>query len=137
MVSQWSTVGGLSCPRNDPDTGPPVTKVGAVCTTNEEDDEVETFSHTQTQPSITDEMIVERIGDSITHEQRLQVLRLLRKYPMLIAENPKKPSFTSKVKHRIDTGDAAPIKQKPYRTSRREDEVIATEVRAMLEGQVI
>ena len=110
-----------------------------VCTVKkeEEEDEIESFTaQTSGDSSITDEMILARVGDGITEEQKAQVLQLLRKYESLIAKDPKKPSFTSKVEHHIDTGDALPIKQKPYRTSQKEEQVIAAEVKAMCDNGV-
>ncbi|UYV84065.1 hypothetical protein LAZ67_X001038, partial [Cordylochernes scorpioides] len=43
----------------------------------------------------------------------------------------------NRVKHRIHTGDHPPIKQRPYRVSKREREIMQKEVDTMLERKVI
>ncbi|XP_035223898.1 uncharacterized protein LOC118196545 [Stegodyphus dumicola] len=48
-----------------------------------------------------------------------------------------KKSRCNSVKHKIDTSDSAPIKQRPYRVSATERRVIADEVQRMLKEDVI
>ena len=84
-----------------------------------------------------DMKILGQIGDGVTNAQKLDVLKLIRKYSGIIAEDPSKPSFTSEVKHYIDTGVNEPIRQRMYRTSKKEDEIIAETVESMLRGGIV
>ena len=56
------------------------------------------------------------IGDLEQHELN-KLHELFSEYPSVFAENPKRPAITSFTKHRIDTGDARPIKQNIQRVS--------------------
>jgi hypothetical protein len=73
----------------------------------------------------------------LDRKQILRVKQLLRKYVYLFAPNPKGPLITPRVKHRINTGDATPIKIRPYRLSPAENEKASTEIKEMLANKVI
>ena len=58
-------------------------------------------------------------------------------YLTVFAANTKAPSFTGNVEHIIDTGDAAPIKQRSYRTSHAEQIIQSKEIKEMLDNGII
>jgi hypothetical protein len=55
----------------------------------------------------------------------------------VFADNPKAPPKSPLIKHTIDTGDAKPICQAPYRTSREKQAIIKHEVANMLNTGII
>ncbi|UYV61868.1 K02A2.6-like [Cordylochernes scorpioides] len=82
--------------------------------------------------------LVTLIDTDISNEDRVRLLDVLRKYTDVF-EFQKASLKTSslKVKHRIEIGDHAPIKQRPYRVSPREKSIIQTEVDNMLKLGII
>ncbi|GMF47516.1 unnamed protein product [Phytophthora fragariaefolia] len=88
-----------------------------------------------TSPLSNEEELV--IGDMST-DDKILLLKLLRNYPSLL--EPKTgcpPATTLGVVHHINTGSEAPIKVRPRRHSRAENETIDVEVRQMLHYGVI
>jgi transposase InsO family protein len=83
------------------------------------------------------EILRQQVDSNLTEEQRKQLQSLLMQYPTVFAANTKAPSFTSKVEHIIDTGDAAPIKQRSYRTSHAEQVIQSKEIEEMLQNGII
>jgi transposase InsO family protein len=75
--------------------------------------------------------------DWITDTQKKQLVNCIKHNISIFAENPKAPAFVTNVKHRIDTGDSLPIKQRSYRTSRAEQEIIRKEISEMLQNKII
>ncbi|KFM73065.1 Retrovirus-related Pol polyprotein from transposon 17.6, partial [Stegodyphus mimosarum] len=47
------------------------------------------------------------------------------------------PGFTQVVNHDIDTGDAQPVRQKPYRYDRTKEEIIEHHIKEMLKNKII
>jgi len=76
-------------------------------------------------------------NSALTEEQQRITREFLRKNVAMFATNPKGPAISPAVKHYIDTGDHAPIKCKPHRSSPAELEIIHKEVLEMLKNKVI
>ena len=73
----------------------------------------------------------------LTIDQKEKLLKLLKKYSNIFAEDPKNPGTTNQVFHHINTKKHQPINQPSYRTGPKEDETINKEVKEMLKNQVI
>src|ERR1043165_460512 len=78
-----------------------------------------------------------QINEQITGEQRKRLLRLLEDYKDIFVKDKNELGKCGIVKHRIDTGDAKPIKQKAHRASGENKKLIEEEVKKMLEKGVI
>ncbi|GAB9475531.1 hypothetical protein Gpo141_00012622 [Globisporangium polare] len=74
---------------------------------------------------------------TLGEEEQAWLLQLVRLFPRLFAENPKKPPVTSAVEHNIDTGDHKPIQRRWLRYSPKESELIESEIKEMLKNDVI
>ena len=57
------------------------------------------------------------INPALAPEQRCHLQELLKKYYYIFAHNKQDLGQVTAVQHRINTGNAAPIHQAPYRTS--------------------
>ncbi|GBL98739.1 Transposon Ty3-I Gag-Pol polyprotein [Araneus ventricosus] len=69
--------------------------------------------------------------------QRKELLSLLVEFTDVFDLENKPVKVSSKVKHRINTADSQPVKQKPYRVSFEERRVIQEEVDKMLKLDII
>ncbi|GBN11605.1 Retrovirus-related Pol polyprotein from transposon 412 [Araneus ventricosus] len=69
--------------------------------------------------------------------QRKELLSLLVEFTNVFDLENKPVKISSKVKHRINTADSQPVKQKPYRVSFEERRVIQEEVDKMLKLDII
>src|ERR1051325_8423850 len=78
-----------------------------------------------------------KINEQLTEENTKRLLRLLEDYKYIFVKNKNELGKCGIVKHRIDTGDAKPIKQEVYRASGEERKLIEEEVKKMLEKGVI
>ena len=78
-----------------------------------------------------------RINEKLTEKQRKQLLRLLENYKDIFVKDKNELGKCGIVKHRIDTGDTKPIKQRAYRASGENKKLIEEEVKKMLEKGVI
>ncbi|UYV76799.1 K02A2.6-like [Cordylochernes scorpioides] len=82
--------------------------------------------------------LVTLIDTDISNEDRVRLLGVLRKYTDVFEFQKASLNTSSlKVKHRIETGDHAPIKQSPYRVSPKEKSIIQTEVDNMFKLGII
>ncbi|UYV76681.1 hypothetical protein LAZ67_14001729 [Cordylochernes scorpioides] len=82
--------------------------------------------------------LVTLIDIDISNEDRVRVLDVLRKYKYEFEyQKPSLKTSSLKVKHRIETGDDAPIRPRPYRVSPREISIIQTDVDNMLKLGII
>ena len=73
--------------------------------------------------------------DNLSLDQNGCVRELLHEYKGIFATT--NPGVTSRVDHSIDTGDHQPIHSVPFRTSPAEKQIIDTEVKKMLDAQII
>ena len=76
------------------------------------------------------------IGQLIT-EQYEQLSELFEEFRDIFAWNPEQLGRTDRVHHPIDVGDAKPIRQRWYRTSRPERAYIEEELQRMLQQGII
>ena len=77
------------------------------------------------------------INPKLTLKQPDQFRKMLSKYPEAFAEEPKKPSSTSKTEHVIETyPDTRPIKSKRFRMSPQEEKEIEQQADEMLRNNV-
>ena len=76
-------------------------------------------------------------GTQLTPEQHGNVQTLLVENNDIFAWNDHMNGKTHVVAHEIDTGDALPLKQRPYRLSPEEDSIVAREVNDWLEQGIV
>ncbi|UYV66446.1 hypothetical protein LAZ67_4001706 [Cordylochernes scorpioides] len=82
--------------------------------------------------------LVSLMDTDLSHEDRNRLLDVLKRFIGVFELQKAGPKRTSlDVKHRIDTGDHAPIRQRPYRVSPYERGVIQTEVDKMLKSGIV
>ena len=72
------------------------------------------------------------IEKSLSDRQRLLLTELLNKHPEAFATNSKRPNPANGTKHRIITGDAQPIMQRPYPVSPEIEKEINRQLEEML-----
>ncbi|GFU28099.1 retrovirus-related Pol polyprotein from transposon 17.6 [Trichonephila clavipes] len=73
------------------------------------------------------------MSPELSDEQRNKLSELLRKFSGLFTKTDKSTAAKTNVKHRIFTGDHAPINQRAYRVSPTERRIIHEEVQKMLD----
>lgn len=73
----------------------------------------------------------------LTAQQELELQKLLDQYDDIFVTRNENIGIAPFIKHEIDTGDAAPIRCKPFRVSHKEQQVIRKMVDEMLEAGVI
>ncbi|GBM89899.1 Retrovirus-related Pol polyprotein from transposon 297 [Araneus ventricosus] len=92
----------------------------------------------KTRSRITREKLKGVLGAELTSFEKEELLHLLEEFGDIFDINKKsRKSRCNAVKHRIETSDNAPIKQRPYRTSATERRAIENEVQRMLKEDVI
>jgi len=78
-----------------------------------------------------------KFGEKLKNSQCNSLKTLIKKYGDIFVHNTGDLGRTTNVKHRIDTGDALPIKQRAYRVSFFEREKIRKQVDEMLENDIV
>jgi hypothetical protein len=87
---------------------------------------------------LTREKLKESLDTELTAVEEYELLKLLEEYGDIFDfYNKSRNSRCNTVKHKIDTENSAPIKQRPYRTSAVERRIIEDEVQRMLNEDVI
>ena len=81
--------------------------------------------------------LYERTITDMNFEQQVQVAKLLKKYSDVFSESDNDIGRTGIIKHRIPTGDAHPIKQRPRRVPVHMNEEIDKQLENMLKENVI
>ena len=95
-------------------------------------------SSAQDPDSLPDQAFIERVKEmSLDPTMAAELLEIIFKWRGIFAANPSKPHLNRLMFHHIDTGDAAPVKRRPYNTSPAEDEKIREEVLRMLENGIV
>ncbi|MCG7868284.1 MAG: hypothetical protein JAY74_18205 [Candidatus Thiodiazotropha taylori] len=79
----------------------------------------------------------ENSTENLSSEQALQVKELLLKHKDVFAKDKTDLGRTNVVKHTINTGDAAPVKQNPRRLPLSKRELVKDEVSKMLQQGII
>ncbi|GFY06112.1 transposon Ty3-I Gag-Pol polyprotein [Trichonephila clavipes] len=77
------------------------------------------------------------MSPELSDEQRNKLSELLRKFSGLFTKTDKSTAAETNVKHRIFTGDHAPINQRAYRVSPTERRIIHEEVQKMLDEGIV
>ncbi|UYV71040.1 hypothetical protein LAZ67_8001511, partial [Cordylochernes scorpioides] len=75
--------------------------------------------------------------ERLNEEQKSMIAECLEKYSEVFDFDRKSFSTTSNVKHKIDTSDSRPIKQRPYRVSPVERRAIQSEVDKMIKMGIV
>jgi len=74
---------------------------------------------------------------TLTEPQQAQLKSLIAEYRDIFALSPEELGRTGLVRHRIDTGDHQPIRQRPYRVSETQRGIIEEHVTDMLNRGII
>ncbi len=74
---------------------------------------------------------------TLTADQKRQLLMLIGEYRDVFAKDLTEVVSTDKYFHYIDTGNAAPIRVQPYRTSPRMQDEIDKQVKVLLEADIV
>ncbi|GFV72311.1 hypothetical protein TNCV_637731 [Trichonephila clavipes] len=77
------------------------------------------------------------MSPELSDEQRNKLSELLRKFSGLFTKTDKSTAAKTNVKHRIFTGDHAPINQRAYRVSPTERRIFHEEVQKMLDEGIV
>ncbi|GFX09061.1 retrovirus-related Pol polyprotein from transposon 297 [Trichonephila clavipes] len=77
------------------------------------------------------------MSPELSDEQRNKLSELLRKFSGLFTKTDKSTAAKTNMKHRIFTGDHAPINQRAYRVSPTERRIIHEEVQKMLDEGIV
>ena len=72
------------------------------------------------------------INPGLSSQQKNKLINMLREISGVFAHNPKCPSIAKGVKHKIDTGDALPIKQRIHPVALAVEEKIMIQVTDMI-----
>ncbi|UYV65614.1 hypothetical protein LAZ67_3004865, partial [Cordylochernes scorpioides] len=89
--------------------------------------QVETEAEHSEDPNISEFFI----DDSLDESQKEKLRNLLKNYTDIFEFSKRKQFKDVNVKHRINTGDHLPTKQRPYRVAPRERQIIQDEVNKM------
>ncbi|UYV65155.1 K02A2.6-like [Cordylochernes scorpioides] len=102
---------------------------------------VDTAEDDKTQSNIKSEdrrqQILSLVDERLDKEQKSMIVECLEKYSEVFDFERKSFSTTSNVKHKIDTSDSRPIKQRPYRVSPVERRAIQSEVDKMIKMGIV
>ena len=106
--------------------------------------ELNSMKHSNSSPSSTDAdsqhdySDLPDLSDSVLSDgDKIKFKDLFRKYRDVFAFSDDQLGRTSLVQHTIDTGDAAPIKQRPYRTTPENKQEIDRQVSDMLQKGIV
>ena len=80
------------------------------------------------------ELMMEEVAPSLTKERQQDLEAVIREFPGVFQA---KPGRTTLTQHEINVGDAAPIRQKPYRIPYSQRDVIKKELDEMLAADII
>ncbi|UYV63819.1 K02A2.6-like, partial [Cordylochernes scorpioides] len=95
--------------------------------------QVETEAEHSEDPKISEFFI----DDSLVESQKEKLRNLLKNYTDIFEFSKRKQFKDVNVKHRINTGDHLPTKQRPYRVAPRERQIIQDEVNKMEKLDII
>ena len=104
----------------------------------EEDTEREVRLENDQQPiKLQNSQILNDLGTKLSHLPSVQRKELAEVITQFREVFPNVPSKTNLIKHDVDVGDSAPIKQHPYRVSPMKKELLDKEVQYMLKNDII
>ena len=78
-----------------------------------------------------------QIGSSLIERDRLKLLDLIMEFADVFAVNLKKPRLNKILEHRINTQEALPQFQKPYRIPRAYEKEVKYQISEMLDNDII
>ncbi|UYV80142.1 K02A2.6-like, partial [Cordylochernes scorpioides] len=84
-----------------------------------------------------DQKIEAMIDLNLTEDHQNKMMNVLENFSDVFDFCGKSQPARSKIKHKIDTGDHAPTKQRPYRVSRMERKIIQQKVDRMMDQDII
>ena len=76
-------------------------------------------------------------GEGLPLEEKQRLISLITKFLDVFASNPKKPSLVKTMEHRIITGDAQPVHEKPRRIPQAWNNEVNDQIQEMLENDII
>ena len=115
-----------------------VEPIERVCQISDESKEEDVSNEMENQKLREDvENIKLEEDNDLTEEEKIKIRELILKNLDVFASNPKKPGLNLITKHRIQVEESLPIKQRPYRTSQKEQAIIEKEVKEMLENGIV
>ena len=76
-------------------------------------------------------------GEGLPQEEKQKLISLITKFSDVFASNPRKPSLVKTMEHRIITGDAQPVRQKPRRIPQAWNSEVNDQIQEMLENDII
>ena len=89
------------------------------------------------QHELTRDTSTLKIGQQLTKEQQNDIQELLSENEDVFAWSDADNGRTHVVAHEIDTGEAKPLKQRPYRLSPEEDDIVDSEVDKWLQQGIV
>ncbi|UYV63435.1 hypothetical protein LAZ67_2004061 [Cordylochernes scorpioides] len=107
--------------------------VGSICSLKCD----ELFQEEEMWTTKLDQKIEAMIDSNLTEDQQNKMMNVLKKFSNVFDFSGKSQPARSKIKHKIDTGDHAPTKQRPYRVSGMERKIIQQEVDRMMKQDII
>ena len=78
-----------------------------------------------------------KLGEHLTQEQKDDLQQRLDEQPGIWAWTEEQMGRTTAVAHTIDTGDAMPLKQRPYRLAPAEDRIVESQVDKWLQAGIV
>lgn len=109
--------------------------INNVATTSNDDENSETKKENKKPISNMESIGTFTYPLNQTEEKQFQ--KLLEKYQDVFATNPKKPTVTNLITHKIDTGEHPPIKLPAYRIPYAHDQYVKKEIESLLENGAI
>ena len=76
-------------------------------------------------------------GSNISNDEEDQLIKLISRYGVIFASNPRKPTPVRNLTHRIITNDAQPVRMKPYRIPHAWEKEVSNQVQQMLDNGII
>lgn len=92
---------------------------------------------TPSAPTDNNTVPLDLSDSTLTADQKVQLQTLVNEYRDIFALSPDELGRTDLVQHHIDTGDHAPIRQRPYRVSDKQRGIIEEHVTDMLNRGII
>lgn len=100
-------------------------------------EEKETINSSSSKNSKTISWMEDMINSSLDESQKLEISTLIQKFASCFAFHADQVGRTQLAHHIIDTGNSRPIKQRPYRVSKYERNVIDQQVEEMQKNNII
>lgn len=116
-----------------PSDAKPVAVLGHVTSVGEKEADVSAITPEKSQARLPNSTILTNLDTHLSYlnlSERSDIIELIEKHSLLFSDVP---SCTNVLSHDIDVGDAAPVKQHPYRVNPEKREILKREVDYMLQ----